>query len=212
MSGMKKMQIGKCLYNVLPTEEYVNNQDLYNPRFSAVEVRGGEYVLPINSRVTDTCPGIYIYQDGMVGVINKPEPDDYEEYSSDKIIDYSNPKSIGDIFKNNQLVRDIQNDIITNSDNVLQLNIGANDTPEMKALKSAINAKGVDKKQYEDRFDQFQNDMRLLKGSSITLGKLISICSSFDIAAELTLRDKPDVPNPIGTEFTVDLTEDRGGE
>ena len=108
------------------------------------------------------------------------------------------------------MLRDIQHDIITTSDNVLKLNVGEMDTPEMKALKNAINSKAIDKKQYEDRFDQFQNDMRLLKGSSITLGKLISICSAFDIDAELTLKDKDDAPNPMGQEFTVELTC-RGG-
>ena len=79
----------------------------------------------------------------------------------------------------------------------------------MRALKTAINEKHVDKAQYEDRFDQFQNDMRLLKGKSITLAKLISISSAFDIAVDLTLRDKPDCPNPMHREITVDLTEER---
>ena len=107
------------------------------------------------------------------------------------------------------MIKDIQSEIMTTSDNILHLNIGNDDTPEMRALKTAINSKHVDKKQYEDRFDQFQNDMRLLKGSSITLGKLISICGSFDIEAELTLRDKEDIPNPMNTEITVDLTNGR---
>ena len=79
----------------------------------------------------------------------------------------------------------------------------------MRALKQAINSKQVDKKQYEDRFEQYQNDMRLLKGSSITLGKLVSICTAFDIGVDLTLRDKEDCPNPMNTEIVVDLTEGR---
>ena len=79
----------------------------------------------------------------------------------------------------------------------------------MRTLKTAINAKQVDKKIYESRFPQFQNDMRLLRGHSITLGKLISICAAFDIAVELILKDKPNAPNPIGSEYVVDLTIDR---
>jgi hypothetical protein len=80
----------------------------------------------------------------------------------------------------------------------------------MKALKNAINLKQVDRKRYEDRFDQYQNDMRLLRGSTITLSKLVSICAAFDISADLTLRDKAyDIPNPMNTEITVDLTEGR---
>ena len=209
---MKKIQIGKRLYNVVDPKDYNDNQSIYNPRFTALEIHKNneEYVLPINSRSTDISPGVYVPVDGMVNVINKP--DDKEEYSTDKIIDYKKAKDIGDIFKNNQLIRDIQSDIIATSENILHLNIGEQDTQSMAALKNAINSKGIDKKQYEDRFEQFQNDMRLLKGNSITLGKLVSICKAFDIAAELTLKDKDDAPNPMGQEFTVDLTEDRGGD
>lgn len=208
---MKKIQIGKCLYNVTTPEDYKNNS-AYNPRFTAIECNGGQTVLPVNSRVTDASTGIYFYpNNGMVAKVNKPQPGSEQDFTSEKIIDYSKAKSIDDIIHNNEIIRDIQNDIITTSDNVLKLNVSDNDTPEMKALKNAINAKGVDKKQYEDRFDQFQNDMRLLKGNSITLGKLISICTAFDIAAELTLKDKQDVSNPIGQEITIDLTEERDG-
>jgi hypothetical protein len=146
----------------------------------------------------------------MCCYVQKPEYP--EEYSSEGIIDYTNPSSIEDILRNNALIRDIQQEIMATNENIFHLKIGNDDTPEMKALKTAINSKQVDKKQYEDRFEQFQNDMRLLKGKSITLGKLISICGAFDISAELTLRDKPDIPNPMNTEITVDLTEGRNSK
>ena len=39
------------------------------------------------------------------------------------------------------------------------------------------------------------------------------LCRGLDIQATLTLRDKSDnVPNPIGREITVDLTEQQGGD
>ena len=79
----------------------------------------------------------------------------------------------------------------------------------MKAVKEAINLKKVDKKQYESRFDQFQNDIRLLKGKSITLGKMISICNNFDISAEITLRDREGCANPMNSEIKINLTEGR---
>ena len=206
---MKKMQINKRLYNVVSNDEYYNNYETYNPKFTAVECCGGKYVLPINGRPTDTDPGIYWYPNGMVGIVNKPEPEKEKEYLSSNVIDYSKANDIGDIIKYNELIRDIQNDIITTSDNVLKLNITDEDTPAMKGLKTVINAKGIDKKQYEDRFDQFQNDMRLLRGHSITLDKLTSISSAFDISVLLTFKDKEGVPNPIGYEYDVDLTEDK---
>ena len=80
---------------------------------------------------------------------------------------------------------------------------------KMKAVKEAINLKQVDIKQYENRFDQFQNDIRLLKGKSITLAKLISTCNNFDISAELTLRDREGCANPMNTELKINLTEGR---
>jgi hypothetical protein len=205
---MKKVQLENRLYSVATMDEYTKNPDLFSPKFTAIEAHGT--VMPIRSRTLDDGPGYYYQQGSMCCRVVKPE--NPEEYSADKIIDYTNPKSIADILYNNELIKDIQSEIMTTSDNIFYLKIGDEDTPEMKALKTAINTKQVDKKQYEDRFDQFQNDMRLLKGSSITLAKLISICGAFDISAELTLRDKEDAPNPMNTEITVDLTEGRSAK
>lgn len=203
---MKKVELENRLYSVTTMDEYADNPDLYSPKFTAIETPYG-VVMPVRSRTFDNGPGFYYQQDAMCCTVEKPK--NPENYSIDKIIDYTNVNSINDILRNNEMIKDIQSEIMTTSDNILHLNIGNDDTPEMRALKTAINAKHVDKKQYEDRFDQFQNDMRLLKGSSITLGKLISICGSFDIEAELTLRDKEDIPNPMNTEITVDLTNGR---
>lgn len=201
---MKKIELENRLYNIVPISEYTDHQDLYAPKFTAIEHSGT--VLPLRSK-TDLGPGVYYQNGGMVAIVVKP--DDPEKYSSEKIIDYSNATSIGDIIRNNQIIKDIQSEIMINSEDKLQLNVGDSDTPEMKAMKLAINAKQVDKKNYEDRFPQFQNDMRLLKGSSITLAKIISICDAFDISATLTLSDKEDAPNPMNTEISIDLTEGR---
>jgi hypothetical protein len=133
-------------------------------------------------------------------------------YNSDKIIDYSNIKNIDEIIEKDKLVRDIESDILTTKENIFQLNIGNDDSPEMVAMKQAINTKQVDIKQYESQFDQFQNDIRLFKKSkTITLGKLVSTCNVFDIDATLILKDKNggDVPNPMNTEISISLT-DRG--
>lgn len=202
---MKKIELENKIYSVTTIEDYTNNPDLYNPKFTAIEGHG--VVLPIRNRNGETGPGYYHQPGSMCCEVVKP--DNPENYSTDKIIDYTNAKDIGDILRNNELIKDIQSDIMTTSDNIFYLKISDNDTPEMKALKTAINAKQVDKSQYEDRFTQFQNDMRLLKGNSITLAKLISICGAFDISAELTLRDKDNIPNPMNTEIVVDLTEGR---
>lgn len=206
---MKKIELENKIYNVTSMDDYYKNQEVHNSRFTAIEGHG--IVLPIKGK-NDLGPGYYIQPDSMCCIVEKPSADNIEKYSDNKIIDYSNPTSIADIMKNNELLRDIQSEMSVDDENILNLKIGDNDTPEMKALKQAINLKQADKSQYEDRFDQYQNDMRLLtKGNSITLGKLISICSVFDISAELILSDKSGAPNPMGTRISIELTEGRGG-
>ena len=149
----------------------------------------------------------------MVATVVKPDPSEESHYSSSNIIDYSHPKNIDDVINKNNLVRNIEKDILTTKENIFQLVIGDNDTREMVAMKKAINSKQMDIKQYESRFDQYQNDLRLLKGESITLGKIISTCNNFDMSATLIIKDKnPDVPNPMGIEIKVDLTDNDGGE
>lgn len=207
---MKKAEIDGKLYNITQIDEYTDHQDLYNSKFTAIE-RPGECVLPIRNRTTDTGPGVYYQSGAMVAMVEKPN--DMAEYGTDKIIDFTNPKSIGEVFEKQQIIRDIQDEIMTTSDNILCLKIGDKTTPEMKALKTAINLKRIDTKQYEDRFDQFQNDMRLLKGDSITLGKLISISNALDISVDITLRDRDaNTPNPMNQTIVIDLTEGRNSK
>lgn len=202
---MKKALIDNRLYDVVDMDEYTKNRDLYNPRFTAIQGHGK--VLPIKSK-NDSGVGIYYENNGVMCNVEKPNPED-SSYDESIIIDYSDCKTVGDIIKTDNLVRNIENEILTTKDNIFSLNVGPDDTPEMKAIKEAINLKQVDIKQYESRFDQFQNDIRLLKGKSITLGKLISTCNSFDISAELTLRDREGCANPMNSEIKINLTEGR---
>lgn len=204
---MKKAEVAGHLLSVMSIEEFEQNRDLYNPRTVAIETAG--HILPIRNSA-ETEPGLY-YRQGMVSNIIKPSPEQESEYSAEKVIDLSHPSDIGEIMAKSQLLRNIQNDLmVSGSNNILRLNITQEDTPEMRAIKSAINSKQIDKKDYEERFSQFQNDMRILRGHSITLGKLITICNGFDISCELTLRNRDDmVANPMVDEITIDLTEGR---
>lgn len=207
---MKKMKIKNKLYSVVTMTEFTRGgEEIYNPKSTAIDL--GNMVLPLKSiNTSDNLePGVY-YNDecNMAANIVKPLEEDMDIYDANNIIDFSNPSNIRDIFEKNELVRDIERDILTTKDNILDLKITEEDTPEMRAVKTAINMKQVDKKSYEDRFDQFQNDMRLLKGNTITLSKLISTCDKFDIDATLTLKDKyKDTPNPMGDVIVINLNE-----
>lgn len=208
---MKKIGIGNRLYDVTTMSEYNEMKDAFNPKFTAIETNNG-VTLPIKGR-NDSGPGVYFQGNGMVAIVEKPDAEHMQMYSSDKIIDYSHPKDIDEVISKDKLVRDIENDILTTKENIFQLNIGNNDSPEMVAFKRAVNTKQVDIKQYESRIDQFQNDLRLWKGEHISLGKLVSGCNDFDIEAVLILRDKKgDIANPMNTEIVVSLTDDNGGE
>ena len=205
---MKKIEINHKLYNVVDPSEYTRTQSCYSAKTTAVQI--GDVVLPVRSS-TDNLPGVY-YTNGrdLMAKVVKPSEDQQQEYSADKIIDFTNAHDIGEVMRKNDLLRNIQEDLmVSGKDNILCLPSSPEDTPEMRALKAAINAKQIGKKQYEDRFDQFQNNMRLLKGKSITLSKMKEICTGFDIACELTLKDKPGAVNPMNTEISLDLTEGR---
>lgn len=208
---MKKVEIESRLYSVVSMQEYSANKDLYNPKNTAIEIDDGRLVLPIRNPMTETGVGVYYSDTKPYGNIVKPSKEDEPKYSSSKVIDFTNAKDIGEVINKNNMLRDLQSDLMVSGKdgNIFYLNITQEDTPEMRALKQAINSKQVDKKTYEDRFPQFQNDMRLLKGHSITLSKLISICNGFDISCVMTLKDREDAVNPIGDEITIDLTDGR---
>ena len=208
---MKKVELDGKLYSVVTLLEYAQNRDLYTAKNTAIEVDVGRLVLPVRNPITDSGPGVYYSEQRPYADIIKPAPDEEERYSVTRVIDLSNSRDIGELIRKNDMIRNLQSDLMVSSrdSNIFYLTITPEDTPEMSALKQVINSKQIDKKAYEDRFPQFQNDMRLLKGHSITLSKLISICRGFDIACVMTLRDRDGAVNPIGDELTIDLTEGR---
>ena len=65
---MKKVELEGRLYNAVTMDEYTQNRELYNPRFTAIESDNG-LVMPIRSRVGDDGPGYY-YQDGGCSLRN----------------------------------------------------------------------------------------------------------------------------------------------
>lgn len=200
---MKKVLLNGRLCSVSTISEYTDMVDVCNPKFTAIETE--DNVLPIKNK-TDEGPGVYYVPGGMCCRIVDPTEEEKDKYSKENIIDYSKCETIGDVIQKENLVRDIENELLTNKDDIFQLSIGVDDTPEMIATKLAINAKNADVKQYEPRFDQFQNDMRLLKGKSITLAKMKSIYDKFDIEAELILRDREGCANPMNKEIKMNLT------
>ena len=197
------------LYNLVSMEDYNNNPELYNPHNTAILIN--DMVYPIKGQ-SESGVGIYYQPGNMCSYFVKPEnPDDYSiNNPNNRVMDFNSIDSIEQFMEQDRILKDIEEDVLLTNENIFHLKVNPNDQPQMKALKDAINLKNVDKKNYERRFPQFNNDFRLLKGNKITLNKLISTCNAFDINVELILSDKPGAPNPMGTTIVATLTDDGG--
>ena len=201
----KKIRIGDKIYDVTTLEEYTKNKDAYIPQYTAIEDPDTNLVLPLKNRY-ENGPGITVGTG--IAYIEEPESEIRDEYNDSKIIDFGNTKSIHDMMEKQRVVRSLERDILTSPDNIFMPKIFDDDSPEMKALKSAVLDKHIDLDKYEPRFgSNYNNDKRLFNKSTISLPMLKRVCDALDIEATLILTDKNnDVPNPMGNTIEVKLT------
>lgn len=218
---LKTTTIDGRIVDIVSEQDYASRWQMYaeNPSLcasSAVEVRGTDgvnYVLPIRGK-SDDRPGIY--PDGCIYFTRFPDQENASGYRADQldIVDFGDIKTVEDFLSKNSQIREMETSVLTDIDTVFVPQISQNDSPEMKAFKEAITSKKMDINKYAPRFgDNFLNDKRILKTSSITMNKLVSMCKKLDIEAELTLRNtSPDVANPMQKEITVILTGTGGDD
>ena len=201
----KKMRIGDRIYDVTTLEEYTQFKDAYIPQYTAIHDPYSGFVLPIKNRY-DKGPGIVI--GSGVSYIEEPEEEEMEDYLDKAIIDFDNSKSIHDMMEKQRIVRTLERDILTSPDNIFTPKIFDDDSPEMKALKTAVLDKHIDLDKYEPRFgSNYNNDKRLFNKNTISLSMMKRMCEALDIEATLILTDKSDdVPNPMGRTIEVKLT------
>ena len=203
------------LLDVITEEDYNDKWRMYydNPNIASntlVEIVHDEekYLLPLKNR-EDSTPGIY--QEGVIYTCQLPDESNADAFKSDKfhIVDFSDSSSVKDFLDKNNQIREMETEsVLTQSDSVFAPTINENDAPAMKAFKNAIICKHTDLNNYSQRIgENFLNDKRILKTNSITLNKLVALCQSLDIEAELILRDAPGaIANPMNTEISVILT------
>ena len=201
---LSKAKIGDVIYDVVTYDEYIRNQEYYDPAYTAIKHTDG-YLYPIRKN-GDYRPGLYDY--GCMAFFIQPTGSDTGVYSQQCMIDFDKAETFREIIQCQQRLASEERSILTTINNQYVPEIGENDTPEMQALKQSITDKHIDLDKYEHRFGpNYNNDKRLLKKDSITFGKLRTVCNALDIKASLTLEDaNPEVPNPIGRSITVDLT------
>lgn len=209
---LKKAIIDDKMTNVVELDTILERPNDFPARITSFEYE--DMILPVKSTPNGDVPGLYIYPDTGIGRITLPAESEMDLYSRDGIIDFSDAKTMQDVISKQEEVKKAEATLLLNSDNVFILNIKENDSPEMKAMKEAINCKHIDIDAYSDRMGpNHNNDKRLLKGSSITMQKLKSICQALDISCSLTIKDASEnVPNPIGKEIVVDITAPVKGE
>lgn len=207
-----KMNVDNKMCDVVTLQTYSEHPELYDPQYTAVHIPEEGVVLPIIGKL-DFCEGkTGVYPTFPATFYNNPE--DISGYEESQIIDFSNAKNMKDIIEKSTMVKNLENKILENSDNITIVKPDENDEPEMSALKDAINLKECDLNMYAQRFNgNFPNDRRILSDNSITLTKLKKYGNALDMKITLTIEDKNDsVPNPIGKKITVELTGGDGDE
>lgn len=201
---VKKTKLNNKMYDVTSLENYVQNKNLYDQQYTAIEVY--DMVLPVIGRL-DERVGVCV-SGTMVAFYNEPPKERAEEFSSSNIVDLSKPSSMKELLQKQEYVKSLENEIIVNSENIFEPRIDDNDAPEMKALKEAVIAKQIDINAYAPRFKgNFANDKRLFNDDKITLSKMKKISNALDMKCTLIIEDKnPNVPNPIGRVIVTDIT------
>lgn len=199
-------------YNVLDYDNFIKSQSLWDlGSIAVVEQKENDvYVLPYRGEYTDSKnpqPGIYSAGNCFSFEIfpNKSEEKDYKNIP---IITISSNDDIEAILEKENVLSKLAEPWITSPDNITQIPIKESDEPAMKALKMAINNKQCDIDKYQARFGQnFPNDKRQLKNSSVTLKITQRYCDNLDMEAILTIRNKDtDVPNPLKSPVSISLS------
>lgn len=204
--AVKKAKIGDMIYDVVTLEEFNINPEFYTSGPTALD--GGDgYLYPVRQNHNDTRPGFI--DEPTMQFFTPPMGQECPMYSSRNIIDFSKASCIKDIIESQTKLASAERAILTTIDNEFIPPVNDDDTPEMSLMKQAITSKHIDIDKYEPRLgSNFNNDKRLIKKSSITFGKLRSICNALDIRATLTMEDAgSDVPNPIGEKLSICLTD-----
>ena len=201
----KKMRIGDKICDVTSLEEFTKFRDAFIPQYTAIHDPETGLVLPIKNRYEEG-PGIVV--GNGISYVEEPDEDEREIYLDSQVIDFDNTKNIHDLMEKQHIVRTLERDILTSPDNIFTPKIFDDDSPEMKALKTAVLDKHIDLDKYEPRFgSNYNNDKRLFNKNTISLSMMKRLCEALDIEATLILTDKSeDVPNPMGRTIEVKLT------
>lgn len=213
--SVTKSAVNGQVVDVVNYDDYTANKDMYAGRTDIgipTEYKGKDIILPMkgqypSSGVAPMTPGVY--NAGCVDFFVPPEEAFVEKYIPKNTVTMNNQDNIRDLIIAGEQSKKLDEPFITSPDNITIIPIKENDQPEMICLKMALNSKHFDIDKYASRFgDNFPNDKRQLKSNSATLNIIKRYCANCDMEAIMILRDKSaDVPNPMGREIAISLTE-----
>ena len=218
----KKAMCENKLMNVVSMKEILDHPELYENNITAVEcVKSSPtgdttFILPYrpNSSIaySQNKPGVYD-NNGLFTLVSYPDKDQEKEYTP-TVTNLADSENMSEYIEKIDKLKDMEKDILTSPDNITCPKIAADDSPEMKALKEAINSKHIDLDKYAQRFgEDYPNKKRKLKDHDVTLYLMKIYAKCLDMKMTLTIEDKsPDVPNPIGHKITADITESNEDE
>ena len=195
---MKKMRIGNCNYNVIPSHMYYDNPSHYNTKHTAFLC--GNMVLPIRTPA-DKGVGVQITSSPNMMCYNiaKPTSEEADMYDASRIIDFDNVKDMSEYIQKNELVNNMQSELIQDKDKIFVLPIDMEkNSPEMIGFKTFVNLKQINIDNYSDRFPQYQNDLRVMRDDKITSAKLKQFASNLDANIVMMIFDKDGAVNPAG--------------
>lgn len=222
--SMKKAILNDKMYNLISKEEFFSKKDYYNSISSvAIEeemIIDGERVI-VGMPVTQSknVTGAYSEEGSpLIFFTNKDE--NYDKYicQDSNVIDFSNINNMSQYYENCIKYNDAEREIITNTINQSKPVIKEDDSPLLKITKQTICDKNIDMDKYADRFEQYNNDKRLVSSSKkdITMKKASMMLDKLDVDTYvITTNKEGDIPNPMpgplirkvsgeGEELTVD--------
>ena len=204
------------MYDIIDHDEFNKSDNMVYSDNSGVlfDYKDTQMILPIRSGYNENTVIPGIYREGCINFVVYPEEDMVSQYIPDKIVRMNNTMELKDVLEKRETIARLDEPWITSPDSITQFVISEEDKSEMVCLKTALNMKKVDIDKYAARFGQnFPNDKRQLKNNSATLNIIKRFCKNMDMECLITLRDKnPDVPNPMGEEITMSLTETYTGD
>ena len=147
---MRKMSIGRSMYDVVTVDEYIRRTDI-NPEAmqamasdTAIEKNG--YVYPIINAGVRNSALVGVRDYGGALRFSKPETEEEKQtHSADNIIDLNqNTNGVVGMIQKTAELEAAERTVLICKDNVTQFMVKPDDTPEFALLKKALNQKNIE--------------------------------------------------------------------